>query len=189
MLIATGSSPQSLPFIKFDHKQILSSDDILRLNTLPQRLAIIGGGVIGLEFASLMNDLGADVVVIEANDRVLPTESTQVASLLKEELTNRGVTFYENIQLTKDHFNQTDKGVTINISDEPVQFDKVLVAIGRKPNTNDIGLNNTQIKTSDAGHIITNAYQQTEDKHIYAAGDCIGQLQLARRFKRSYSCS
>ena len=68
-------------------------------------------------------------------------------------------------------------------------FDKVLVAIGRKPNTNDIGLNNTQIKTSDAGHIITNAYQQTEDKHIYAAGDCIGQLQLARRFKRSYSCS
>ena len=66
-----------------------------------------------------MNDLGADVVVIEANDRVLPTESTQVASLLKEELTNRGVTFYENIQLTKDHFNQTDKGVTINISDEP----------------------------------------------------------------------
>ncbi|QGM88501.1 dihydrolipoyl dehydrogenase [Staphylococcus epidermidis] len=179
VLIATGSSPQSLPFIKFDHKQILSSDDILRLNTLPQRLAIIGGGVIGLEFASLMNDLGADVVVIEANDRVLPTESTQVASLLKEELTNRGVTFYENIQLTKDHFNQTDKGVTINISDEPVQFDKVLVAIGRKPNTNDIGLNNTQIKTSDAGHIITNAYQQTEDKHIYAAGDCIGQLQLA----------
>ena len=76
--------PQSLPFIKFDHKQILSSDDILRLNTLPQRLAIIGGGVIGLEFASLMNDLGADVVVIEANDRVLPTESTQVASLLKK---------------------------------------------------------------------------------------------------------
>ena len=78
MLIATGSSPQSLPFIKFDHKQILSSDDILRLNTLPQRLAIIGGGVIGLEFASLMNDLGTDVVVIEANDRVLPTESTQL---------------------------------------------------------------------------------------------------------------
>ena len=77
--------------------------------------------------------------------------------------------------MTKDHFNQTDKGVTINISDEPVQFDKVLVAIG----SYDIGLNNTQIKTSDAGHIITNAYQQTEDKHIYAAGDCIGQLQLA----------
>lgn len=144
VLIATGSSPQSLPFINFDHQQILSSDDILRLNTLPQRLAIIGGGVIGLEFASLMNDLGTDVVVIEANDRVLPTESPQVASLLKEELTARGVTFYENIQLTKEHFNQTDKGVTINISDEPVQFDKVLIAIGRKPNTNDIGLNNTK---------------------------------------------
>ena len=74
-----------------------------------------------------MNDLGADVVVIEANDRVLPTESTQECVITKEELTNRGVTFYENIQLTKDHFNQTDKGVTINISDEPVNSIKYLL--------------------------------------------------------------
>ena len=66
----------------------------------------------------------------------------------------------------------------------------MLIAIGRKPNTNDIGLNNTKIKTSDAGHIITNAYQQTEDKHIYAAGDCIGTIAIGTRwFKRSYSCS
>lgn len=84
VLIATGSTPKSLPFIEFDHERILSSDDILSIESLPEHLAIIGGGVIGLEFASLMNDLGTSVTVIEANDRILPTESTQIASSLKK---------------------------------------------------------------------------------------------------------
>ena len=81
MLLALQS--KSLPFIEFDHERILSSDDILSIESLPEHLAIIGGGVIGLEFASLMNDLGTSVTVIEANDRILPTESTQIASSLK----------------------------------------------------------------------------------------------------------
>ena len=102
VLIATGSTPKSLPFIEFDHERILSSDDILSIESLPEHLAIIGGGVIGLEFASLMNDLGTSVTVIEANDRILPTESTQIASSLKKELSHRGVTFYENIQLDEN---------------------------------------------------------------------------------------
>lgn len=179
VLIATGSSPKSLPFIEFDHNHILSSDDILSLETLPENLGIIGGGVIGLEFASLMIDLGVNVTVIEASERILPTESTQIASSLKNELTNRGVVFHENIQLDKDSILNNDDGVSIHFGDQEITVDKVLISVGRQPNTSDIGLNNTKIKTDNAGHIITNEYQQTEDKHIYAAGDCIGKLQLA----------
>ncbi|MEQ6029023.1 dihydrolipoyl dehydrogenase [Staphylococcus saccharolyticus] len=179
VLIATGSRPKSLSFINFDHDKILSSDDILSLNSLPQSLAIIGGGVIGLEFASLMTDLGTSVTVIEANERIIPSESKQIATILKRELSSRGVRFYEDIELDENSIQKSDDGVTIHFGEQLVEIEKVLISIGRQPNTNDIGLNNTKIKTDEAGHIITNTFQQTEDKHIYAAGDCIGKLQLA----------
>ncbi|MCS5347817.1 dihydrolipoyl dehydrogenase [Staphylococcus aureus] len=179
VLIATGSTPAELPFLTFDHDKILSSDDILSLATLPSSLGIIGGGVIGMEFASLMTDLGVDVTVIESGERILPTESKQAAQLLKKSLSARGVKFYEGVQLSENDININDEGVTFKINKEDIKVEKVLLSIGRKPNTSDIGLNNTKIKLTSSGHILTNEYQQTEDKHIYAAGDCIGKLQLA----------
>lgn len=179
VLIATGSTPAELPFLTFDHDKILSSDDILSLVTLPSSLGIIGGGVIGMEFASLMTDLGVDVTVIEAGERILPTESKQASQLLKKLLSARGVNFYEGVQLSEKDLNINDEGVTFKINKEDIKVEKVLLSIGRKPNTSDIGLNNTKIKLTSSGHILTNEYQQTEDKHIYAAGDCIGKLQLA----------
>ncbi|UMT77021.1 dihydrolipoyl dehydrogenase [Staphylococcus roterodami] len=179
VLIATGSTPAELPFLTFDHDKILSSDDILSLATLPSSLGIIGGGVIGMEFASLMTDLGVDVTVIEAGKRILPNESKQAAQLLKKSLSARGVKFYEGVQLSENDININDEGVTFNINKEDIKVEKVLLSIGRKPNTSDIGLNNTKIKLTSSGHILINEYQQTEDKHIYAAGDCIGKLQLA----------
>ncbi len=90
----------------------------------------------------------------------------------------RGVKFYEGIKLSENDINVNEDGVTFEIS-YIIKVDKVLLSIGRKPNTSDIGLNNTKIKLSTSGHILTNEFQQTEDKHIYAAGDCIGKLQLA----------
>ncbi|MBF7017044.1 dihydrolipoyl dehydrogenase [Staphylococcus durrellii] len=179
VLICTGSDPISLPFLPFDHTTILSSSDILELDQLPDSLAIIGGGVIGLEFASLMNDFGVEVSVIEAGERILPTESKNIANTLKSELTNRGVKFYENTQLAEEHIKIDRNSITIQANDSVLTVEKVLVSIGRKPRTEDIGLNNTKIKTTDTGHIIVNEHQQTDDKHIYAAGDCIGKLQLA----------
>ncbi|MDQ7110476.1 MULTISPECIES: dihydrolipoyl dehydrogenase [Staphylococcus] len=179
VLICTGSSPMPLPFLSFDGNTVLSSDDILKLDKLPQTLAIIGGGVIGLEFASLMVDLGVEVSVIEAGPRILPTESKSIAKALQNDLEQRGVNFYVDVQLSEEHVSTKDNSIEIQIEEELFVFDKLLVAIGRKPNTTDIGLNNTKIKLTDKGHIVVNEYQQTEDKHIYAAGDCIGKLQLA----------
>lgn len=85
----------------------------------------------------------------------------------------RGVKFYEGIKLSENDINVNEDGVTFEISSDIIKVDKVLLSIGRKPNTSDIGLNNTKIKLSTSGHILTNEFQQTEDKHIYAAGDCI----------------
>lgn len=93
----------------------------------------------------------------------------------------RGVKFYEGIKLSENDINVNEDGVTFEISSDIIKVDKVLLSIGRKPNTSDIGLNNTKIKLSTSGHILTNEFQQTEDKHIYAAGDCIGKLQLAHK--------
>ncbi len=168
----------SLPFLSFDHKVVLSSD-ILQLEQLPNNLAIIGGGVIGLEFASLMTDFGVDVTVIEAGARILPTESKAIAKTLRKELTDRGVAFYENTQLSESDITVDKDHINIKLNDEIVQFEKALISIGRLPNTDDIGLNNTKIQLTDKKHIVVNEYQQTDDKHIYAAGDCIGNLQLA----------
>lgn len=179
VLISTGSTPAELPFLPFDHNVVLSSDDILTIDELPQSLAIIGGGVIGLEFASLMTDFNVEVTVIEAGERIVPTESKQIAKTLKSELTERGVNFFENTQLTEEDVTVEDSNIKLQLNQETITFDKALVSIGRSPNTSDIGLNNTKIKLTEKNHIIVNEFQQTEDKHIYAAGDCIGQLQLA----------
>ncbi|MGK9287372.1 dihydrolipoyl dehydrogenase [Staphylococcus warneri] len=181
VLIATGSSPQPLPFLNFDHQVILSSDDILNMDILPDSIAIIGGGVIGLEFVSYLTDLGVDVTIIEANERILPNESAQIAKTIKRELENRGAKFFENVALDEQsvEINKDNNSATIHMNNQQISVDKVLLSVGRKPNTSDIGLQNTKVKTTQSGHIITNQYQQTEDKHIYAAGDCIGKLQLA----------
>lgn len=181
VLISTGSSPQPLPFLNFDHQVILSSDDILNMDILPDSIAIIGGGVIGLEFASYLTDLGVDVTIIEANERILPNESAQIAKTIKRELENRGAKFFENVALDEQsvEINKDNNSATIHMNNQQISVDKVLLSVGRKPNTSDIGLQNTKVKTTQSGHIITNQYQQTEDKHIYAAGDCIGKLQLA----------
>ncbi|GGB80154.1 dihydrolipoyl dehydrogenase [Staphylococcus nepalensis] len=179
VLICTGSKPMSLPFLPFDGDIVLSSDDILKLDELPQSLAIIGGGVIGLEFASLMVDFGVQVSVIEAGETILPTESKLLAKSLQNELENRGVTFYINTQLAEAQCSVNENNIELILGEDVQVYDKVLVAIGRNPNTTDIGLNNTKIELTDKQHIVVNEYQQTKDKHIYAAGDCIGKLQLA----------
>ncbi|MDN8820298.1 FAD-dependent oxidoreductase, partial [Staphylococcus aureus] len=91
----------------------LSSDDILKLDKLPQTLAIIGGGVIGLEFASLMVDLGVEVSVIEAGPRILPTESKSIAKALQNDLEQRGVNFYVDVQLSEEHVSTKDNSIEI----------------------------------------------------------------------------
>ncbi|MEL0538798.1 dihydrolipoyl dehydrogenase [Staphylococcus debuckii] len=179
VLIATGSKPAELPFLKFNHQTIISSTDLLKMEQLPESIVIVGGGVIGMEFASLLNDFGTDVTVIEAGERILPSENKNIANNLKKHFTDRGIKIYENVQLSEGSFTFKDEVVEINEADLKITADKILLAIGRTPNTSDIGLNNTKIVTDAKGFIEVNENQQTAEQHIYAAGDCIGKLQLA----------
>lgn len=180
VLIATGSRPQTLPFLKINHRNILSSDDILQIDTLPDSIAIVGGGVIGLEFASLLTDLNVNVKVIEAGKRILPSDSKSISTFLKDSLIERGVEFFEDCQLSEENIIHKNDVIQIHINEKTtITVDKILVAVGRVPNTSDIGIQNTKIQLDTHGYIKVNEFQQTSDKHLYAAGDCIGTLQLA----------
>ncbi|ANZ33301.1 dihydrolipoyl dehydrogenase [Staphylococcus carnosus] len=179
VLIATGSQPADLPFLKFNHETIVSSTDLLKLKELPKSIVIVGGGVIGMEFASLLNDFGTDVTVIEAGESILPNENKSAVSNLKDHFAKRGIKIHENVLLSEDNIKINNESIEINNKELNVTADKLLLAVGRKPNTSDIGLNNTKIKLDSKGFIEVNENQQTAEQHIFAAGDCIGKLQLA----------
>ncbi|GAB3071914.1 dihydrolipoyl dehydrogenase [Salinicoccus sesuvii] len=178
VLISTGSHPRALPFLPFDHKLILSSDDMMGLDHIPSRMAIIGGGVIGLEFASMLTDLGSEVTVIEAGDHLVPHEDKDITNQLRKSLESRGVTFKIGNALDESSIDKQEESIALSLDDGELSVDKVLVAIGRGPNTDDLGLTNTKIKLNK-GYIETNSNYQTDDAHIYAVGDVIGNLQLA----------
>nr|WP_263313208.1 dihydrolipoyl dehydrogenase [Mammaliicoccus sp. Marseille-Q6498] len=179
VLIATGSSPVELPFLKFNNETIISSDDMMQLTSLPKNILIIGGGVIGLEFASLLNDLGVEVTVVEAGKSIIPNEQLEISKTIKKEFKEIGINIYEDLPLSEELVSINNDSVEVKLGEETKTFEKILVAVGRKPNTDDLGLNNTKIKTDAKGYITTNDVYQTDDKHIYAVGDVIGNYQLA----------
>ena len=178
VLISTGSKPKPLSFLPFDQKMVLSSDDMMTLENVPDKIAIIGGGIIGLEFASLLRDLGAEVTVIEAGGQIIPAEDKDMADQLRKSLEDKGIIFKTEVVLNEDAIEKKSDSVTLDIEDERESFDKLLVSIGRTPNVEDIGLNNTKIEL-DNGFIAADAHYQTKEKNIYAVGDVIGHLQLA----------
>ncbi|PNZ25582.1 dihydrolipoyl dehydrogenase [Staphylococcus rostri] len=178
VLIATGSSPATLPFLPIDHQRIVTSDDLLAMTTLPNSIAIIGAGVIGLEFASFFSQIGVEVHVIEAADKIRINDSEAVSQQLQQSLSKRGVTFHTGVALSEDNVKVTDDAVTFEL-DDTITADMALVAIGRRANIADIGLSNTEVVVTEQQTIETNDYMQTKAPHIYASGDVIGQLQLA----------
>ncbi|MFD1204391.1 MULTISPECIES: dihydrolipoyl dehydrogenase [Sporosarcina] len=182
LIIATGSRPRTLEGLKIDEHQILSSDGALAMEQLPKSMVIVGGGVIGIEWASMLNDFGVEVTVIEYADRILPTEDADVSKEMKKLLTKKGIKFAVNAKVLPETLVKTDESVTISaeINGEKKEFsaEKMLVSVGRQANTEGIGIENTEIEI-DRGFIQTKATFQTKESHIYAIGDCIGGLQLA----------
>ncbi|MGX7023235.1 dihydrolipoyl dehydrogenase [Vagococcus hydrophili] len=177
VIIATGSSPRTLPNLPLDEEFILSSDGMLQLETLPESIVIVGGGVIGVEWASLLNSLGVKVTIVEFLDRLLINESPTVSRQLKKSLENKGVTILLSSKVEEAKVTGSSVEVSIEGKDK-VTVDKVMVAIGRSPNVHGIGLQNTSVKYGDKG-IEVNEFYQTTESHIYAIGDCIDTMQLA----------
>lgn len=182
LIIATGSRPRNLPGLTPDGQYVLSSDEALQLDELPESIIIVGGGVIGVEWASLLNDFGVKVTVVEAANHLLPAEDEEVAVELQKQLERRGVTVLTGAAVLPETFEVRDEKIRISIKngeeETVLSGDKLLVSIGRQGNIENIGLENTDIGLHQ-GYIRVNECMQTSEPHIYAIGDCIGGLQLA----------
>lgn len=182
LIIATGSRPRMLPGLEPDGNYILSSDEALQLSELPGSMLIVGGGVIGVEWASLLNDFGVQVTVVEAANQLLPAEDEDIARELQKQLQRRGVQVITGVTVDPSSLEVGHNRVQISAKrgDESIRLeaDKLLVSIGRQANVENIGLENTDIGL-ERGFIRVNEYMQTTEPHIYAIGDCIGGLQLA----------
>ncbi|MEO3944431.1 dihydrolipoyl dehydrogenase [Gorillibacterium sp. CAU 1737] len=182
LILATGSRPRSLPGLVPDGKRILTSDEALELQEVPKSVIIIGGGVIGSEFASLLSDMGSEVTIVEFADRLLPMEDKDVSVELARRFKKDGVKVLTGARVLPESVQADGEGVKLSAEQASgiaeLSAELAIVAVGRVANTEGIGLENTDIVV-DRGFIRTNEYMQTAENHIYAVGDVNGRMQLA----------
>lgn len=178
IIIATGSVPRAIPGYEFDGERILNSDHALEWQRDPGRVAVIGAGAIGCEFASLLTDLGNEVHLFEMMDQVVPGAEPQAARSLERHLKDRGVTVRTGVSVGPARIE--DGGVTVPFGDESVQVDVALVAVGRAPRTGDLGLEGTKVEL-DRGYVIVDLETyETAEPGVFAVGDLVaGTPQLA----------
>ena len=181
IIIATGSSPVVFKGLPHDKKNVLTSDDILELKEVPSSLLIIGGGSVGVEFAYIYNALGCEVTVIEVMDEILPTSDKDVGSALKRCLSKKGIKFLTQTELDHIEIREDSVETTVKKSDEKketLQSEKVLLAMGRKPETEDSGLDALNLEFNGR-FIDVDENMQTNRSGIYAIGDITGPPLLA----------
>jgi dihydrolipoamide dehydrogenase len=182
LLIATGARPRTLPGLQVDGVHILTSDEALQLESLPISALVIGGGAIGIEWASLLGDLGVEVQVVETADRILPLEDADISKEMARLLKKRGIQVHTGAKVLPESLSKGKGAVTIQADQKGTrisfQVETILVSVGRAANVENMGLENTEIVT-ERNAIPVNAHYQTTESHIYAIGDVIGGLQLA----------
>jgi len=178
ILIATGSAPYHPPEIPFDHNLIYDSDTILQMKHIPKSMAVLGGGVIGVEYASIFSALGVQVTLIESHARILQFVDTEIIDRLIRQLEKIGLEFMLNEHMTS--IEAKDRLVNLTLQSGGVQnFDIALIAAGRQSNVQGLGLEEVGVKLGERGLILVNEYYQTSVSNIYAAGDVIGFPALA----------
>ena len=180
VILATGSINTELQFEGNDLDGVINSAAALDLEKPPKSITIIGGGIIGIEFATLFSHLGAEVSVVEMMPEVLPATDREIAGLLRDKLTTDGIKFFLNSRL--DKVGRAGESLVTSIytgdSKEMIQAEKVLVAVGRSPNTSDLGLEALGVEM-DRGAIVVDSKYQTNISGLYAVGDCNAKLMLA----------
>lgn len=182
VVLATGSSVKPLPTLPFDRKGILSSDDILELKQVPRSLLVIGAGAVGVEFASMFLQFGSKVALVEMLPQITPLEDDEIAAELQKILTRRGMQIMTSCQVSAVTPNAEGgyevKLQTADGKEKTGKFEKVLVAVGRKANTDNLGLEKTRVQV-DRGLIKVNKFMQTDEPNIYAIGDIVPTPALA----------
>ncbi len=180
LILATGSVPRSLPGLDFDGLRILSSDHVLELEEIPPRVAIIGAGAVGCEFASLLADLGSEVTLLEALGRVLPGTDADVSEVLTRSFTKRGIGAHAGVRVTSiEGTRELTVGFDANDGAHSVTVDKVIISVGRDPRSREIGLEGSGVLVDEHGYIKVDDHQRTAVPDVYAVGDVIATPQLA----------
>ncbi len=178
IIIASGSEPVDVAAFPCDHEKIFNSTSILGVTTLPKTLAVIGGGYIGCEFASLYAELGVKVIVLEALSAIVVTQGKAISDTLTAAFKKKGIDVQTGVMV--EGIDRQGNGVSIRLKDKsPVTADAVLVAIGRKVVSKDLGLEAAGVLTSERGSILVNEKMETNVPGIYAIGDVTGLVMLA----------
>ena len=183
VLLVSGSEARSLPGIEPDHKTILTNRSILELPEIPKTLIIVGAGAVGVEFASIYNTFGTQVTILEALPRVVPVEDEEVSVELEKDFKKRGIQIFTSSKV--DSVKKDAKGVTVSFKDkdgkaQTLQAEKLLMAVGRKPMTENCGLEKSKAKLDRGFVLTTGANFETDEKGLYAIGDIVaGMPQLA----------
>jgi dihydrolipoamide dehydrogenase len=183
-ILASGSSPLIPSALKLDSPRVMDSTGALRLEDVPGSLLVVGGGYIGLEMGTVYAALGSKVTVVEMTDGLLPGVDRDLVRPVQARLANHFHKIFLNTKVVK--MEQTSKGVRATLEGEEVEdktpvFDRVLVAVGRRPNSQGLGLENTRVKMNEKGFVQVDKQMRTADEHIFAIGDVAGEPMLAHK--------
>jgi dihydrolipoamide dehydrogenase len=179
LIVCVGTEPAGLPMLDMDHPAILTSNEILALDEVPASMLVLGGGVIGCEFASLFAPLGTEVTVVEILPRLLAGIDNRTASQFQRTLEAEDVTVLLE-QSLEEIVEYRDDGVVARLGDgSTIEAEKLLVSIGRRSQAGGIGLDQIGVEVTDRGHVVVDEHLRTANPKVWAAGDCIGGLQLA----------
>jgi len=184
IIIATGSKPASLPFIKLDKERVITSTEALELKEIPKHLIIIGGGIIGLELGQVYKRLGAEVSVVEYMDRIIPTMDGSLSKELMKVMKKQKMKFYLSHKVTE--VTRKGKEVVVKAEDPKgktmeLKGDYCLVSVGRKPYTDGLNASAAGVRVGDTGRIEVNDRLQTNVENIYAIGDVVRGAMLAHK--------
>ncbi|MFQ5728963.1 MAG: dihydrolipoyl dehydrogenase [Waddliaceae bacterium] len=178
IIIATGSEPRIIPNFPFDHERIHDSTSLLEIRELPKKLVVVGGGIIGCEFASLYVEFGVDVTILEMLPRIIPMECTSVSTALTKAFKRRGIKMETNVVV--EGIDRTETGVTVKLpGGKSIDADAVLVATGRVLNISGIGLEKAGVNITEEGLIEVDDRMETNVPGIYAVGDIASKWWLA----------
>jgi dihydrolipoamide dehydrogenase len=177
IIVATGSSPRSLPGLDFDGERIVNSDHATMARKLPGSVAIIGAGAVGVEFATFYRQMGAAVTLIEALDRLVPLEDEEVSRALLQAFKRDGIDCRVGARV--QGASVEDGQVAVQLADSEVRAEQLLVAVGRGPNSRDIGLEGAGVEVDERGIVKVDEWMRTSAPGVWAIGDVVGGFQLA----------
>jgi dihydrolipoamide dehydrogenase len=178
VIIAAGSEVRTIPGFDVDGEIVMTSDEVLSIPEVPATAVIIGGGAIGCEFASMLSDMGSQVTVLEVLPKILPGVDKDAAQVVERSFKKRGIEVRTGVKVTGHE--PSDGGTVVKIEGgDPIKTDVVVVSVGRKPATADLGLDGTGVKIDDRGFVVVDELCRTGEQGVWSIGDCIDTPQLA----------